>query len=109
MGCTKNPHRICAMCDNSISPVAELSAIVDKLGDLSEEEMMQELRTATDGCPACMLAAIRQSETFNAPRSSDPEEYRHWFTFDYKKEAAEYLEEKRHDEAMEFRHIVAGF
>lgn len=54
-GCTKNPNRVCQMCDQygQNSSPAELVAILDERG-------FSALLEATDGCPACVLSALRQ-------------------------------------------------
>lgn len=66
--CTNNPNRVCGMCelDGDViqKPIAELSAALESGG-------IEGLRTAAEGCPACMLAAIRQSGINKV--SEDPE------------------------------------
>lgn len=54
--CTANPDRECRMC-NSTRPIGSL---IEVLGDGDEAGVMS-LRYEAGGCPACMLAAIRQS------------------------------------------------
>ena len=54
--CTKNPNRRCRMCHWAkfkTKPMTELIA--------AALTGVEKLREATQGCPACMLAAIRQS------------------------------------------------
>lgn len=74
--CTANPNRICGMCDvlqvtqKSIEELKkELRKIVKKFSEKSifmnmatNEKATDEFRDFTNGCPACMLAAIRQLE-----------------------------------------------
>lgn len=66
--CTANPNRVCAMhkhCDGQQKPVEELTAVLLAHRGAKEAtewaKAVEELREAADGCPACMLAAIRQS------------------------------------------------
>ena len=58
--CTKNPARICRMCEASGGeqlPMEELAKCIDiSLPD----EGLKGLRDASGGCPACMLAALLQ-------------------------------------------------
>lgn len=75
--CTANPKRECKMCvlgGMDQKPVADLIAALRRDIDRHEEETKdlslerqlasiqpEELRLESDGCPACMLAAIRQT------------------------------------------------
>jgi hypothetical protein len=82
--CTKNPNRYCRMChiiEFDAKPLPDLLEIMKPAingwedsewafeGKTYNEEKMKEiladcmkrLREAADGCPACILAAIRQS------------------------------------------------
>ena len=75
--CTANPDRICLMCEMAQicqQPMADLLKILEpsRYGDSSEGylpdghtyrnrlQFDKELRVATEGCPACILAALRQ-------------------------------------------------
>ena len=104
--CTKNPNRICRMCaimEFDSKPLSELIEImkpaVDGLEDsqwefegktYNEEKMkdilpecVKKLREAADGCPACILSAIRQSNIpvpctgFDFKKESDS----HWSSY----------------------------
>lgn len=60
--CTKNPKRVCGMCammdgDWTQRPIGEL---VEAIGDGSAAGLAR-LQDISDGCPACMLAGIVQS------------------------------------------------
>jgi hypothetical protein len=82
--CTLNPHRKCGMCklmDKEQPPMAFLLTVVNAF-NIREEEITgpgingnitwkewvipksftEDLERAAEGCPACMLAAIRQSK-----------------------------------------------
>ncbi len=77
--CTMNPDRGCGMCDrldNSfpepievlMAPLKELEVLraeLPRFSELREETKVaiEKLREKAGGCPACMLAAIRQSQT----------------------------------------------
>lgn len=63
-GCTMNPDRHCSMCDHADvtqKTMPELVAILVGATQEDAEERLARLRGATEGCPACMLAAIRQA------------------------------------------------
>lgn len=73
-GCTLNPNRVCRVCpklekDESL-PLADLVALVDSITEREpkEKEAIAELRKAAGNCPACMLAAIRQSRKLRTHR-----------------------------------------
>ncbi len=61
--CTLNPNRKCRMC--GVSGTTSLVGMEIKTGRYGElanpEEVMKKLDSDTNGCPACKLAAIRQS------------------------------------------------
>jgi hypothetical protein len=92
-GCTANPNRVCGLCEYAEpslkqKPIAEL---IDCLmeGKSSEctsdiKQGMAKLRQLTEGCPGCILAAIRQSGIMKALYDSEygPPE----LNFDFKKE-----------------------
>ena len=63
--CTLNPQRQCGFCridpDGVQKPIEELKAAYAK--------GLDELRKVANGCPACMLAGIRQWERDDPPRT----------------------------------------
>lgn len=90
-GCTANPNRVCGLCEYAIpalkqKPIAELVAPMKQtiLAELSNDEGMAKLRELAEGCPGCILAAIRQSGIQKALYDSEygPPELK----FDFKKE-----------------------
>lgn len=93
--CTANPNRICRMCDElevNQRPIAQLTALLPDIppGEIDWEEIdvmmadaLQKLRDAANGCPACMLAAIRQKGIAEIAG------------FDYKRESQEIWQECR--------------
>lgn len=63
--CTANPNRRCRMCRIDPDPTnpgtqTDIARLIRILGK-GDETGMRNLRSAANGCPACMLAAIRQS------------------------------------------------
>lgn len=98
--CTGNPERICRMCEKhefSPQPLNNLVNIVKSFnGD--QEKTINDLRTAADGCPMCMLSAIKQSKMQG--HSNTPEEDGTYWSlyfdnFDFKKERDSVWEESR--------------
>ena len=70
-GCTKNPARVCRMCQISGGIQKPISELIDAL-KLDDERCTEtretgprivpdELRKEAENCPACMLAAMRLS------------------------------------------------
>ena len=57
VGCTIRADRTCGMCKRSDTPQRPLTELIPVAltGDI------EALRVAASGCPACMLAAIRQA------------------------------------------------
>jgi len=83
--CTANPNRTCRMC--AMKPdMPDLIAATKKC----TESNIEPLREMAEGCPACMLAGIRQSG-MQSPQTSleDPGFY---FEFDFKKERESWWE-----------------
>lgn len=82
-GCTNNPQRVCGMCKHGTGHIHSVADLVAILGRGSDAQM-KELREATGDCPACILAAIRQSSAaaYLLPENNDVA------NFDFKKEAA---------------------
>lgn len=68
--CTKNPQRVCFLCEQS-RDYAALIPQVKKLGSTCEfnddllqfdnQKAMDEVNDLVDGCPACILALLQQS------------------------------------------------
>lgn len=80
-GCTANPNRACGVCakiELSSRPLPELIAFVRAKATHGESiegdphgsslwvanDAVKQLREMADNCPACMLAALRQSNAF---------------------------------------------
>lgn len=105
--CTANPNRYCKLCEREdISQAVEEfkkrfelepCIIEDEQGNdmgysfivhwIGEPVTMEEIRTAADGCPNCILAIIRQCK-FNYHY------FKEAFAFDYKKELDSALGDK---------------
>lgn len=67
LSCTMNPNRVCRMCKMAgltQKPIAELIALLPEDGcpggPIGDEKAIRE---ATGGCPACLMAANRQSDS----------------------------------------------
>jgi len=64
--CTMNPERVCGMCKmlNIVQkPIAELKSFLVGMTSDNAEKLINKLREANVGCPACTLAALRQGGT----------------------------------------------
>jgi len=88
--CTLNPNRVCSLCaeyNQESTPLAELMAICDTFPARAEEQKshLNDLRDAAEGCPVCMMAAMRQC---NAKKVDEV-----WFDFDFKEEMREFRKE----------------
>jgi hypothetical protein len=64
--CTANPNRKCGMCGN-----VGIEGFVEVLG-IGDDAGVEKLREAANGCPACMLAGIRQSKLQHGPDDEGP-------------------------------------
>lgn len=58
--CTNNPDRECGMCSIAGLLQSPIKKLIAALG-VGDEIGVENLRQCANGCPACMLAAIRQS------------------------------------------------
>lgn len=101
-GCTLNPERDCGFCsaaEYQQQDLNELIEILKKQVSINKESpdwkaAIKELREATEGCPVCMLAAIRQSKLFGWEK----EQYSEFNLFDFKKEVAAFWAEVNDDQ-----------
>ena len=95
--CTMNPNRECRFC-KIIEKEDDIEKLpMDKLIELVPD--LDKLREATNNCPACILAAIRQ-EYIKRESMEEEEEfsYRSYIAkFDYKKEVDKFWAD--HNEA----------
>ena len=60
-GCTMNPNRVCGMCRVAGIEQQPIQELINALGDGTN---LSKLRDLSENCPACILAAIRQSRVF---------------------------------------------
>jgi hypothetical protein len=108
--CTLNPERVCRwVLYDYYSPRAEekqthtmpraLPRWLQILAPVTDE-VIEKLREHTDGCPACMLAAIRQS---GLDRITG---FHYTCQWDFDKEMARYREEEREYWQREERHEI---
>lgn len=60
--CTKNPHRACRMCDlaGGVAPKTVIR-VKQPLTRRESDDLTRALLARVEGCPACMLAIIRQA------------------------------------------------
>jgi hypothetical protein len=67
--CTANPHRACGMCREAELEQQPMEDLVTALlcHGTDYEKGVEVLREAANGCPSCILAAIRQSKVQRAP------------------------------------------
>jgi hypothetical protein len=82
-GCTKNPNRHCLVCARigQKQPPTENLVSMAKALSPSDEGALRRYRDFCGGCPACMLAGVRQA-------------YPCTFEFDFKAEWDRYLQEQ---------------
>jgi len=96
--CTMNPNRVCRMCEkmeeeqvsiNKLIAALPEVIVVDDFGDIttSVEGDLKTVRAISNNCPACILAAIRQSGHFSLE-----------FGFDYKKECKKFWNDLNNQE-----------
>ena len=82
--CTNNPERKCGMCGVSGSePIQKLIKILQKSPKKEEPNEIfitniDEFKHHAEGCPACMLAAIRQSDLIVQCFDFNEEKARFW-------------------------------
>lgn len=87
--CTNNPNRECGVCNLMgfrQKPIAELVAALGR----GHDENLDRLREVAENCPACILAAIRQS---GVQYPMDEEGPGHWVEYDFKTELKELMKE----------------
>lgn len=109
--CTLNPGRTCRWVIDgeyhSFEDAFDLARIVNAIREAVplNETTIDWLRIVTTGCPACMLAALRQSgvEYHYPPGAQGP-------IFDYVKEVERFREDERNEwDSEERRQIEATF
>ena len=109
--CTMNPNRECGMCKQgkrSPQPLAYLKLVAtndvagmaafndDDPQDIkaaTPEDVVSSILDAADGCPACALAAIRQSGTNRSTETQSP------LPFEYVSEVKKFWEQVNEDDA----------
>lgn len=94
-GCIRNPDRVCYLCESSRDYKALRSEAIERSTANGETPIddartihgakeLGELSSMVDGCPACLLALLRQSGVMA---------FKH---FDYKAAVAEWHREQQH-------------
>lgn len=106
-GCTANPNRACGACRTfglSAKPLSELIQFAksfsvagehylgypDDSSNYLDEAKTKELRDLADSCPACTLAAARQSGVFLRGFDFKVEMKAHWDAFNEAQAEREY-------------------
>jgi hypothetical protein len=97
--CTANPNRRCGMCDRAGRNPPSVADMVIALGD-GDEAGLTLVQEMCEYCPACTLAAIRQSKLQSGP---DEESDGFRVEFDFAKAKDEFWEEIN-DRAYNRRH-----
>jgi hypothetical protein len=104
--CTLNPERECRMC--KLSGDAEQLPMHALIAALREGGVAGVRAVTENGCPACILAAIRQDRLQRGIKSvrdlDDEEANAEWnrYPFDFRKEAQDYINEVRSPEATSY-------
>jgi hypothetical protein len=89
-GCTANPARVCKLCkaaglEGNHNSVPDLVFIFKANETLPVVEQMKLLRESVEGCPACILATLRQAKVLGYKADGDFVNYE--FNFKAEKEA----------------------
>ncbi len=92
--CTLNPTRECRMCALAGGAPTSMPRLIAAL----RGNGVVGAREAADGCPACVLAAIRQDRRergIDMRKMDGPEAEAEWnrYDFDYKKEAQAFMDD----------------
>lgn len=97
--CTMNPERSCRMCDVANGNQAPIKELIAAVGH-GRKEGLENVRTAAEGCPACILAAIRQSKINEiADENGIVPGY---VEFDFKQEKAEFWASINNEQYREY-------
>ena len=88
--CCRNPDRVCRMCQLAKGEQKPLPELIEALGN-GTPQGVERLRSAAEGCPVCMLAAIIQSK-LQRPRVTG-EDSGFSVEFDFKKERDAFFRE----------------
>ncbi len=91
--CTLNPDRACRWGGAHEPDTARWADVIRSRSPLTKDDIAW-LRNETDGCPPCMLAALRQSGLADFHYDTETSER----IFDYDEEIAAYRKGEREDE-----------
>jgi hypothetical protein len=97
-GCTANPDRDCGLCAEAglqQQPIADLIAALGA-GDKAGVEAVRDL---AEGCPACTLAAIRQS---GLQRASSFDDDGFSVPFDFKAEMKDWWDQRNNERSEDY-------
>jgi len=102
-GCTLNPNRVCGLHERMRERQPSMPELVNALEAHGEDWAagMKDLRDLSENCPACILAAIRQSPKLQAIIASDEFDGVDFPTadFDFRKELASFWDSVRAGQA----------
>ena len=87
--CTNNPDRQCGICKIAELDQAPMDELIAALGTW-DKEGLKSLKTASDGCPVCILAAIRQSKLQLQVEERDGYEINFHVDFNYEEAKADF-------------------
>lgn len=102
--CTMNPARECGMCAAAgVVPerIATWLVLVEHLPKMTRTEFESTVRGFVNGCPACLLALVRQGKldlvecTIDLDKSGFGEIISPFAEFDFKKESAAFFQRIR--------------
>lgn len=94
--CTANPDRGCGMCELEGNQAIPMSELIESLG-VGDAAGMEKLRSLCENCPACILAAIRQSGIMDSSSREIENERGSWTSFNYKDEHEEFWDDRNPD------------
>jgi len=95
-GCTLNRNRVCGLCAHVGLNQKSADELVDAFRGCGDDDAQRlaSLRDAAEGCPACILTALRI--LFPPVKNMDAEDLQFsppWPDFDFKKELADFWRE----------------
>lgn len=97
--CTMNQNRVCRICQlKDQGPQASIRDLLRAL-NIQGGVDIDALHDRANGCPVCMLSAIRQSGVMKSPYGSP--NYEKASRFDFKKELAAFWNEYNADQELD--------
>jgi len=99
--CTANPDRVCGFCVRAEEMQAPMAALIAALTSCGRdwEAGVKVVRKVANACPACMLAAIRQSGVQKQMvKVGDLGEENEHIPFDFNAEVASFWSDHNHEQ-----------